>query len=134
MHLDASSVSRRAGGGRRRRGSSLTRFDVVVSVRPVENRQLHQLHLLQIVFALRLREDNGENVSAKSEGGSQQRAKGQTGVTGVVPGGSHYPGIGIFFALFFLFFFFKQSKRKIFLATIPKSEDSKRTEGKAVLM
>lgn len=35
--------------------SSLTRFDVVVSVCPVENRQLHQLHLFQIVFSLRLR-------------------------------------------------------------------------------
>lgn len=34
----------------------LTRLDVVVSVRPVENRQLHQLHLLQVVFTLRLRE------------------------------------------------------------------------------
>lgn len=32
--------------------SSLTCFDVVVSVRPVEDRQLHQLHLFQIIFSL----------------------------------------------------------------------------------
>ena len=32
--------------------SSLTCFDVVVSVGPIEDGQLHQLHLFQIVFSL----------------------------------------------------------------------------------
>lgn len=44
-------------------GSSLTCFDVVVSVCPIENRQLHQLDLLQIIFSLRLGRNRSRNVN-----------------------------------------------------------------------
>lgn len=36
---------------------SLTRLDIGVSVRPVQNGQLHQLHFLQVVLPLGLRRE-----------------------------------------------------------------------------
>ena len=45
---------------------TLTCLDVGVTVRPVENGQLHQLHLLQIILSFRLEQTNRVISSDKS--------------------------------------------------------------------